>query len=261
MDADEPEPGGSAVPDRRLLRARRTREALATAAVDLILERGLAATTVEAVAERADVTRRTFSRYFTGKEDAALGFVRDDGERINALLRARPAGEPPLLAYRRAVRAWLADRDSPARHLRPQMRRIIGLLDQEPTLFAAYERIRVDAQEESIRIIAERLGTDDLRDLRPAVVVEAAAGVLTAALRAWARGPDDRDGPDTTTGTDSTGIPDGPDGRDAGNAAGADLADLVERAYDALTREAASAAAHRTTDPSRTTEEPRTTDE
>ncbi|WP_075016107.1 TetR family transcriptional regulator [Actinacidiphila rubida] len=238
MDADETEPGTAAVADRRLLRARRTREALATAAVDLILERGLAATTVEAIAERADVTRRTFSRYFTGKEDAALGFVRDDGERINELLRARPAGEPPLVAYRRAVRAWLADRHTPARHLRPRMRRIVGLLDEEPTLFAAYERIRVDAQEESIRIIAARLGTDDVRDLRPAVVVEAAAGVLTAALRAWARGPDEHGGPHAP-------------GDHAGS--GADLADLVERAYDVLSTEAASAAVH--------TEQPRTTDE
>lgn len=232
--------------DRRLLRARRTREALATAAVELILERGLAATTVEAVAERADVTRRTFSRYFTGKEDAALGFVRDDGERINALLRARPAGEPPLLAYRRAVRAWLTDPHTPARHVRPRMRRIIALLDSEPTLFAAYERIRVDAQDESVRIVADRLGAGDPRDLRPAVVVEAAAGVLTAALRTWAHTPDDQVGPD------------GP---------AADLADLVERAYDVLSDQAAAAAAHRTTEEQRTTrehrttEEPRTTDE
>ncbi|MGW5355245.1 TetR/AcrR family transcriptional regulator [Streptomyces sp. NPDC004031] len=229
MDADGTEPGsGAADADRRLLRARRTRAALATAAVDLILERGLAATTVEAIAGRADVTRRTFSRHFTGKEDAALGFVRDDGDRINAALRVRPPGEPPLLAYRRAVAAWLADRDTPAAHLRPQMRRIVGLLDREPTLFAAYERIRVDAQEESVRIVAQRLGTPP-EDLRPAVVVEAAAGVLTAALRAWARGPDEPDG------------------------AGTGLAGLMERAYDALTREAASAAAH-------STQEPRTTD-
>lgn len=228
MDADETGPAGTDVADRRVLRAQRTREALATAAVELILERGLAATTVEAVAERADVTRRTFSRYFTGKEDAALGFVRDDGERINAALRARPAGEPPLLAYRRAVRAWLADQHTPAWHLRPRMRRLIGLLDHEPTLFAAYQRIRVDAQDESTRIIADRLGADDPGDLRPAVVVDAAAGVLTAALRAWARSADhDQD------------------------TAGSDLADLVERAYDALSREAevASAAVHPTTAP------------
>ncbi|KUN09762.1 TetR family transcriptional regulator [Streptomyces yokosukanensis] len=217
-----PEPLSDAPEDRRRRRARRTRTALAAAASELILERGLAETTVEAIADRADVTRRTFSRHFTGKEDAALDFVRADGDRINALLRERPPQEPPLLAYRRAVRAWLADRDSPAWHARPAMRRLLALLEREPTLFAAYERIRVDAQEESTRIIAARLGTDGLRDLRPAVVVDAAAGVLVAALRLWARGGADHD----------TGA--------------ADLAALVERAYDALTTEAASAAADRT---------------
>lgn len=89
-------------------------------------------------------------------------------------------------------------------------------------LFAAYARIRVDAQEESVGILAGRLGTDGLRDPRPAVVADAAAGVLTAALRLWARG----------AGDDARGA--------------ADLAAPVERAYDALTGEAADAAAQRT---------------
>jgi AcrR family transcriptional regulator len=223
MTATEPSGGTAPAPeDRRQRKARQTRNALAAAALELILERGLADTTVAAIADRADVTRRTFSRNFTGKEDAALDFVRGDGARINALLRARPAAEPPLLAYRRAVRAWLADRENPAWHVRPDMRRLLALLDREPTLFAAYERIRVDAQEESIRIIADRLGTDEARDIRPAVVVGAAAGVLTAALRQWARAGEDDD------------------------PGAADLAALVERAYDALTAEAASAAPHAT---------------
>ncbi|MFF3504755.1 TetR/AcrR family transcriptional regulator [Streptomyces sp. NPDC003247] len=225
MKATEPTtaPAAGTPEDRRQRKARQTRDALATAAIDLILEHGLAGTTVEAIAERADVTRRTFSRHFTGKEDAALDFVRGDGDRINALLRARPAGEPPLLAYRRAVRAWLADREHPAWHVRPRMRRLLALVDREPALFAAYERIRVDAQEESIRILADRLGTDDVRDVRPAVVVDAAAGVLTAALRLWARGAE----------------------HDSG---AADLAALVERAYDALIGEAASAGSPGTTE-------------
>ncbi|MFE6992699.1 TetR family transcriptional regulator, partial [Streptomyces pharetrae] len=72
----------SATEDRGHRRAWRTRSAPATAALELILERGLAAAAVEAIAERADVTRRTFSRHFTGKEDAALAFVRLDGVRI-----------------------------------------------------------------------------------------------------------------------------------------------------------------------------------
>lgn len=221
----EPQSPADAAEDRRQRKARQTRGALAAAALQLILEHGLAATTVEAIADRADVTRRTFSRYFTGKEDAALDFVRGDGDRINALLRARPAGEPPLLAYRRAVRLWLEDRENPAWHVRPEMRRLLALLDREPALFAAYERIRVDAQEDSIRIVAERVGTDDVRDVRPAVVVDAAAGVLTAALRLWARRAD---------GDHDSGA--------------ADLAALVERAYDALIGEAAAAVSPGTTE-------------
>ncbi|MGV9284404.1 TetR/AcrR family transcriptional regulator [Streptomyces sp. NPDC003730] len=213
MKATKPSP----TEDRRQRKARRTRDALATAACDLILERGPAATTVEEIAERADVTRRTFSRHFAGKEDAALDFVRRDGDRINALLRARPAGEPPLLAYRRAVRDWLADREDPAWHVRPRMRRLLALAGTEPELFAAYQRIRVDAQEESIRIVAARLGIDETaRDVRPAAVVDAAAGVLIAALRLWARGGE-------------------------GDSGAADLAALVEQAYDALITEAAAA--------------------
>ncbi|MGW0874571.1 TetR/AcrR family transcriptional regulator [Streptomyces sp. NPDC002740] len=220
-------PSAGAPEDRRRRRTRQTRAALAGAALDLILERGLAATTVEAIAERVDITRRTFSRHFTGKEDAALDFVRGDGDRINALLRARPADEPPLLAYRRAVRDWLADRDDPAWHVRPRIRGLLALVDREPALFAAYERIRVDAQEESIRIVAGRLGSDDVRDIRPAVVVGAAAGVLTAALRVWARRTD---------------------GSTPDDSAAADLAALVERSYDALIGEAAAADSPGTTE-------------
>ncbi|MFI7387863.1 TetR/AcrR family transcriptional regulator [Streptomyces sp. NPDC049813] len=202
--------------DRRQVKARRTREALAEAAVELVLAHGLGEVTVEAIAERADVTRRTFSRHFTGKEDAALDFTRADGARINAALRERPADEPPLRAYRNAVGDWLADRETPGWHHRPVLRRLYATLDTEPALFAAYERIRVDAQDESVRIIADRLGTDPARDPRPEVVVGAAAGVLTAALRTWARGAD----------------------QDAG-----DLAALVTRAYDELIGEAARSAA------------------
>ena len=86
--------------------------------------------------------RRTFSRHFVGKEDAALDFTRDDGAAINAALRARPACEPPLVAYRRAVRDWLADTRAPGWHQLPRVRSLLALVDDEPTLFAAFERIR-----------------------------------------------------------------------------------------------------------------------
>ncbi|WP_431037356.1 TetR/AcrR family transcriptional regulator [Streptomyces sp. P6-2-1] len=188
MKAEETRRAPSPAPgDRRHRKALRTREALARAAMELILEEGLDSVTVEAIAERADVTRRTFSRYFSGKEEAALDFVRADTERINAALRARPADEPPLLAYRAAVDDWLADPEGGWLHW-PGTPGIYALVDSEPTMFAAFERVRVAAQSESVRIVAARLGVDPARDPRPAAVVGGAAGVFIAALRLWVRG-------------------------------------------------------------------------
>ncbi|MDP9947529.1 MULTISPECIES: TetR family transcriptional regulator [Streptomyces] len=194
------------IPERRGRKARRTRDTLAQAAFELVLDRGLRNVTVEEIAEAADVDRRTFSRYFASKEAAALDSLRGDGDRINAALRARPADEPPLLAYRRAVLDWLGDPAAEPWHLRPRIFDLLVVAEEEPTLYAAFHHIRVDAQEDSVAIVAARLGADTRRDIRPAVTVAAGAGALLAAQAAWVRG----------------GRPDA-------------LPDLVTEAFDALT--------------------------
>ncbi|MGW2839156.1 TetR/AcrR family transcriptional regulator [Streptomyces sp. NPDC001493] len=198
MQAREPHSGtDGVVEDRRRHRTLRTREALAEAAVDLLLEQGLAALGVDAIAERARVTRRTFSRHFSGKEEAALWFTRADGLRINELLRVRPPAEPPLVAFRAAVLAWLEDPAQAAWHSRPKERAVFALIDDEPALFAAYQRIRIDAQADSVRVLAERMGVDPAADPLPGVVVAAGAGVLAGALHRWAgdvdSGPEELD--------------------------------------------------------------------
>ncbi|MFD8621747.1 TetR family transcriptional regulator [Streptomyces sp. NPDC059513] len=175
-------------PQRRSRKARRTRDTLARAAFEMVLDRGLRNVTVEEIAEAADVDRRTFSRYFASKEAAALDSLRGDGDRINGALRSRPAGEPPLLAYRRAVLAWLADPEAEPWHRRPRIFDLLVVAEEEPTLYAAFHHIRVDAQEDSIAILADRLGVDPRQDIRPAVTVAAGAGALLAAQAAWVRG-------------------------------------------------------------------------
>ncbi|MGW4230005.1 TetR/AcrR family transcriptional regulator [Streptomyces sp. NPDC004980] len=175
-------------PERRNRKTRRTRDALAQAAFELVLDRGLRNVTVEEIAQAADVDRRTFSRHFPNKEAAALDAVRGDGDRINQALRARPAAEPPLVAYRGAVLDWLDDPDAEPWHLRPRIFDLLVMAEEEPTLYAAFHHIRVDAQEESVAILAQRLGVDPRQDIRPAVAVAAGAGALLAAQAAWVRG-------------------------------------------------------------------------
>lgn len=60
------------LPRRELNRAH-TWTAIHEAAYTLVLRVGLAAATVEAISEQADVSRRTFFNYFPTKEEAVLG--------------------------------------------------------------------------------------------------------------------------------------------------------------------------------------------
>jgi AcrR family transcriptional regulator len=72
-----------------------TRQALHEAAVRLAIEHGLDKVTVEAIADAAEVSRRTFSNYFANKEEA---FLYGDHARMCLLIdavRARPADEAP----------------------------------------------------------------------------------------------------------------------------------------------------------------------
>ncbi|QEN15394.1 TetR family transcriptional regulator [Mycolicibacterium sp. ELW1] len=76
----------------RVRKRQRTRERIATAAAQLVSANGLSATTVEQIAEAADVARATFFRYFESKEYAvAEGFTSTWIAAITDALRRQPA--------------------------------------------------------------------------------------------------------------------------------------------------------------------------
>ncbi|MFJ6700355.1 TetR family transcriptional regulator [Streptomyces sp. NPDC091272] len=174
----------SSTEGRRVRKVQRSREAMACAAVDLVLEKGLDQVTVEAISERVDVSRRTFTRYFSGKEDAVVDALRADFARINAALDARPAEENPLTAYHRALRDWL-DHDPGAWHRVTRSGELLRLLHQEPALESAFGQVRDEAQDASVRIVARRLDLDPEHDLRPALAVSLAVGAFSTAVRFW----------------------------------------------------------------------------
>jgi len=59
-----------------------TRQRLERAALEIVIDQGLNQLTVDAISERADVSRRTFFNYFDSKEDAILGLpTQDDMQR------------------------------------------------------------------------------------------------------------------------------------------------------------------------------------
>src|ERR1700683_5799501 len=82
---------GTGVRERKKLA---TREALAQAALQLAIERGLENVRVEDITDAVNVSRRTFTNYFSCKEEdmASLNTARFT-QAVEAL-RERPAGEP-----------------------------------------------------------------------------------------------------------------------------------------------------------------------
>lgn len=87
-----------------------TRQALHAAAVQLAAEHGVENLTVEAIADAATVSRRTFSNYFASKEQALLHGDRSRTARLVELIRARPGRESLKTALIGAAEEYAAER-------------------------------------------------------------------------------------------------------------------------------------------------------
>ena len=84
----------------------RTRAAIREHALRLFRDQGYHATTVEQIAEAAEVSPSTFFRYFPTKEDVVL---QDDFDAlVFEALEAQPSGIPPIAAFRAAFAAVYA---------------------------------------------------------------------------------------------------------------------------------------------------------
>ena len=82
-----------------------TRLAIHEAGMRLFAERGFPATTVDAIAEAAGVSRATVFSYFPSKEEIVFGDAAAAVDLLAERLRERPAEESTVAA----VRAWLGD--------------------------------------------------------------------------------------------------------------------------------------------------------
>ena len=111
---------GVHMPSLRQRHTERTRDAIVDAAFELFAAKGYAETTIDEIAERADIAPRTFFRYFPAKEAVLFHGADDQVEEAVAKLRARPADETPyesLVAVLRSIAAELTHDDKRERML------------------------------------------------------------------------------------------------------------------------------------------------
>lgn len=165
-------------------RARRAmRDQISQIALDLCVEAGYDGTTVEQICAAADISRTTFFRYFTSKDDALLGDVDSIGLELLEALQGRPDDEPVWQSLRHALgalsRSYASDPD--------RARRLMALMDSAPSLAAAHlgkhARWSPLLRPEVSRRL--RIDPEDRSDPRPHALISSALACADAALAAW----------------------------------------------------------------------------
>jgi AcrR family transcriptional regulator len=151
-------PEGS-VPGLRERKKLRTRAILIDAAMELCLRNGYENTTVEQIAAAADVSPRTFSRYFATKDAAFMTLIEDYSHEVSLELETVPSEVGPLEAMRQAHVAVLT-RVASRQVGRLTTERIILMLrviNASDTLRRSAFEYRHEASEV---ILAKRMGVD-----------------------------------------------------------------------------------------------------
>ena len=166
-------------PGLRERKKARTRAAIREHALRLFREQGYAATTVDQIAEAADVSPSTFFRYYPTKEDVVL----QDELDVLALgaFEEQSADLSPVAAFRAAAREAFASLDEDD----------LAKLRETAELTLTVPELRARAMDEftrTISVIAEaaaRRSGRDSNDFAVRILAGAIVGVIMAATMPW----------------------------------------------------------------------------
>ncbi|MGV0745273.1 TetR/AcrR family transcriptional regulator [Mycolicibacterium sp. XJ870] len=146
-----------AVPGLRERKKQRTRATLIDAAVELCNRQGFEQTTVDQIAAVAEVSPRTFSRYFATKDAVVLAFIDEVVEMVAVELAAQPSDISDIEAlYRSHVQAFVKTKSAPPSQLTSE--RLLAsarIITSSAALLHAASQFRMDAVNAAL---AERMG-------------------------------------------------------------------------------------------------------
>jgi AcrR family transcriptional regulator len=176
-------------PTRRERRRAAVSRDISDSALTLFETRGSAATTVDEIAEMAGISERTFFRYFSRKEDAAVWnqFWNEDRALsiVDDVIAAVQAGAPPVEALRESWARVCADFDADDTE-RARMLRQARLLRKDDGLAAAGRARSNLILEKAIDRLAEALGSGP-ESVLPRTAVKVAWTVSQVTFEEWAR--------------------------------------------------------------------------
>ncbi len=161
----------------------RTRRALADAALRMFTEKGFDATTLEELADEAEVSKSTFFRFFPAKEAAAIEAEAELWTAYLGALADRELSGPILSELHQTLAAGAARLDPGWDERFLATRRLVAA---EPALLKYLEHYRAGIKDQVIACLAGKLHLDP-EDLRLHVLAELATTAWSLSGRHWVR--------------------------------------------------------------------------
>jgi AcrR family transcriptional regulator len=157
----------------------RTREAIIDAALDLFERNGYDNTTIEEIAAAADVSPRTFFRYFDSKLELIMARAGSKRSDLGPLVAERPAGESLLDSLREILRSQLD-----AQMGDPLVLREMQVMLSTPSLRNMAREHFYEEEAGLAVMVARRLGLEE-DDLTAHVIAGMIASALWATINCW----------------------------------------------------------------------------
>lgn len=159
----------------------RVRAELIRTGMRLFSRRGFDATTVDDIADAAEISRRTLFRYFGSKSEIVMAWTRGMSEFLAAALKARPLEEPPSLSLRESFLLL-----SPQIAENPEETYAVAvMIDRTPTLRPYSLQKHAEWEDVLAAVFVERLPDTADREQRARLLGRMGVAAFRTALDQW----------------------------------------------------------------------------
>ena len=159
------------------------RDAIFEAAVEVFSLKGFDETTIEDVARAAGVSRASFFRYFTGKDDLLAQNVMKHGAALTEAIKACPPSFTPIQTMHEIVLSVARQRVT-----HPLTRQVIDISLQSVSAMQAQASRMIEVEESVAIAFAARIGGLSKDDLEPRLLAAMTMSAMNVAIMAWYRG-------------------------------------------------------------------------
>jgi AcrR family transcriptional regulator len=158
-------------------------DAIFDAAIELFAANGFDETTVEEVAQAAGISRASFFRYFSSKDDLLAQNVMKYGDALTESINECRAS---LTSFQVMHETVLSVAKNTVTH--PRTRKVIDISQRSASARQAQMSRMVEVEERVASAYAQRIGCSSMDELEPRLLATLTLSAMNVAIMSWYRG-------------------------------------------------------------------------